>query len=518
MATERQILANQQNALKSTGPKTDEGKDKSCRNALQHGLTGAGKVMRRGDDRRLRKTLKAWREHLQPIDVLEDCLVAQAAVATVRLRRCRKKDLADLARRKHRATRRWEVRQQKARDASVELLGTEPGKAVEQLEANSFGCDWMIERWRELAGALEEPGFWDDRQAALAVRMLGKDPDTAPMNDSSLTRLRLAILAVTPDLDPDDADAFFEESTAELDPQARKEGLSKRLPDPETGRIMLFEIAQDEIARLEPLSQQLWEDQNEPERQEAEDVSLVDTTLAGARALRYENAHEMSLHRSVNLLIRLRKIESEQQTYDRWAKMRKPQGRYWDGKNWVFLGPQGVDPCGPPGGPGTDAPDAGSDLRNEPKSADTKNYSESIYNACMAGAPKANVSGSEVANPIGSEVSAPAPGNAAPCEPAAASERLRNEANSSGSSGCPENTLRRSATGVTERNQHCLGGGCGAAGRLRRSLIARQSRTGGLRRVGCLRRDAGLARLARARRPMVDALGPGDGDAATCLL
>jgi len=39
MATEKQILANQQNARLSTGPRTESGKHRSRRNAVRHGLT-----------------------------------------------------------------------------------------------------------------------------------------------------------------------------------------------------------------------------------------------------------------------------------------------------------------------------------------------------------------------------------------------------------------------------------------------------------------------------------------------
>ena len=38
MISEKQLLANQQNALKSTGPKTNEGRAISARNSLKHGL------------------------------------------------------------------------------------------------------------------------------------------------------------------------------------------------------------------------------------------------------------------------------------------------------------------------------------------------------------------------------------------------------------------------------------------------------------------------------------------------
>jgi hypothetical protein len=158
MCSEKQRLANQQNALKSTGPKTTEGKASSRRNALEHGLTGAGTVLKRNDERKFRKTLIDWRQHLQPVDVLEECLVARAALAKVRMESCVKQDFAETGKRRRRALARWDDRQRQELAQATELLETEPERAIEQLEASSVCINWMVDQWKNLGAAIEETG------------------------------------------------------------------------------------------------------------------------------------------------------------------------------------------------------------------------------------------------------------------------------------------------------------------------------------------------------------------------
>jgi hypothetical protein len=60
MATTAQILANQQNAQKSTGPRSPEGKAASAQNAAKHGLSSAFRVLQHEDQDEFDQTLTTF--------------------------------------------------------------------------------------------------------------------------------------------------------------------------------------------------------------------------------------------------------------------------------------------------------------------------------------------------------------------------------------------------------------------------------------------------------------------------
>lgn len=88
MATEKQIAANQLNALKSTGPRTEEGKDASRQNALTHGLTARKTIVladeSEADFLALREALRA---HFSTEGPLEQIFVDTLAAHLWRLQR-----------------------------------------------------------------------------------------------------------------------------------------------------------------------------------------------------------------------------------------------------------------------------------------------------------------------------------------------------------------------------------------------------------------------------------------------
>ena len=110
MATsEARIAANRANSLKSCGPKSIEGKEQSRRNALKHGLTGAGVVLPNEDAAEVGRRFAAFQDELQPSGEVGRALVYRAAVCSVRMERGVEQETAALSERIRRAEADFEA-------------------------------------------------------------------------------------------------------------------------------------------------------------------------------------------------------------------------------------------------------------------------------------------------------------------------------------------------------------------------------------------------------------------------
>ena len=85
--SEKRLQANRANAQRSTGPRTPEGKARSSRNALRHGLLARQLVIGDESPDNLRQFTESLIRRFQPADDFEFSLVADLAAATWRLRR-----------------------------------------------------------------------------------------------------------------------------------------------------------------------------------------------------------------------------------------------------------------------------------------------------------------------------------------------------------------------------------------------------------------------------------------------
>ena len=87
MSTRKQRLANKRNAQESTGPKTDEGKQRSSQNALKHGTYAIESVIPGEDPADFDEVCTEFGERYLPECPYERSLVRQMADAEWRLRR-----------------------------------------------------------------------------------------------------------------------------------------------------------------------------------------------------------------------------------------------------------------------------------------------------------------------------------------------------------------------------------------------------------------------------------------------
>jgi len=89
--SDRRLAANRENARKSTGPRTPEGKDRSRRNALKHGLLARTILLNEADPHEnpadFDHLLAALHRDLAPADSLQAILVERIAACTWRFRR-----------------------------------------------------------------------------------------------------------------------------------------------------------------------------------------------------------------------------------------------------------------------------------------------------------------------------------------------------------------------------------------------------------------------------------------------
>jgi hypothetical protein len=87
MTSDKQLRANRRNALKSTGPKTSEGKSIVKCNALKHGLLAQEVLLPNEDKVALEELGESMRAELQPAGEMENLFVKRIIASTWRLRR-----------------------------------------------------------------------------------------------------------------------------------------------------------------------------------------------------------------------------------------------------------------------------------------------------------------------------------------------------------------------------------------------------------------------------------------------
>ncbi|MHB1559698.1 MAG: hypothetical protein ACYC61_19800 [Isosphaeraceae bacterium] len=247
------VEANRRNARKSTGPRTQAGKDRSRFNAVSHGLRSKQLILPGEDPAALGARMQSWTSIIQPQDDIERYLVQRAVNVSWQLDRADRAWIARL--RTHVAEAA--INRSKAQADEVILLGrrlfwdprgpiamypfyypgigdpvlvswmpdshdpNDPARLVNRLESLAMGCAWLIDRWTDLKNLLEDGLAWQAPDRFRAIRLLGKQPLDAAEDETVLS-----IYLACATMDPEAGDPF-EDIAIEFRPGQQKRFLER---------------------------------------------------------------------------------------------------------------------------------------------------------------------------------------------------------------------------------------------------------------------------------------------------
>jgi hypothetical protein len=276
----KQLNANRQNAQKSTGPKTENGKAVSKLNALKHGLLAQTVVVRghqlKESTNEFKKLCQEFYADLNPVGPLEEMLVGQIVTAAWRLRRARSAESGEIA---LSVDTGWWQREKHNPLPLLLAMPHVPGMEalVTKLEQSAWGCRYLIYCLRDVREGVERDGELTEAALKDFKLSLRDQPDSTV---KKLEQFR----------------AWFLANPEKLEPEAlrtrHKEEVLKYLNQ------QISQIGYCEDQREER------EDAEERARQSAAVLPSADVL---EKILRYETALERQLFRAMNQLERLQR-------------------------------------------------------------------------------------------------------------------------------------------------------------------------------------------------------------------
>ncbi len=234
IVSEARLAANRKNSLRSTGPKTPEGKARSRANALKHGLCSAVVVVE--DAQAVQDRAYEWYYALKPQNRFQSWMVDEVAVLSLRIDRSERMERRQRDRGALRAELCWDDDRRLEAERVGGELARRPAETVERLRSTPTGCEWLMTRWAMLAHAADTAKAWTPDQVQLAFDLLatpaefrtgppgasidfdGRAADPTP-GPADLARREVAALRERRDraADLDDVDRSLAESDLALD-------------------------------------------------------------------------------------------------------------------------------------------------------------------------------------------------------------------------------------------------------------------------------------------------------------
>ena len=315
MTSQARLEANRRNAQKSTGPKSQEGKDAVKFNAVTHGLYAQTIVLPHEDADAYQQRLERWTADVNPRNDMEAYLVARAVKISWQLDRADAHECELLRERFRKQNGETEPlpsvpflmenlllvpREAEQRNIPLE----DPLNLVRQLEATAEGCRALLDAWTgfwSFLSAQQEtptPDLPDERLAEFhrVTRLLGYGQTEAEL---------LAVM-------DDDIRALHEIQSLLNEEAARVVG-GEPGPGPDPKR--LARVYAEAWPRVNRTYQRLTGLLNERERNEAnraDHAALAgfDHSAEGERVHRFQDRWSRALGRTLSDIQKVRKLEA----------------------------------------------------------------------------------------------------------------------------------------------------------------------------------------------------------------
>ena len=165
---------NRQNAAKSTGPTSVDGKNQSRANAFKHGFAGGGVVLGEDEIRAVDLHTGAWVKELGVTSMIKYEIIKTGVTAWVLSQSCmvRIARLSALQAKFTDAT--WDVEHEIEAWDLGQKLQRNPAKYIKKLRATKHGCQWLIGSWRDLLLVALRPGRWKPEHTERALSLRGR--------------------------------------------------------------------------------------------------------------------------------------------------------------------------------------------------------------------------------------------------------------------------------------------------------------------------------------------------------
>ena len=158
MVSERKMLANRRNALRSTGPRSQAGKEKVGLNAFRHGIYAERMLLPGESQEELKLLSMRLRAYLRPVGPVEELLAERFLAAAWRLRRLLRIETEMLVEDMEKSASRWQWQSQKGLGWEGESPTLGGAVARNMREGDTYGklqrYEYSVER--SMYGALRE--------------------------------------------------------------------------------------------------------------------------------------------------------------------------------------------------------------------------------------------------------------------------------------------------------------------------------------------------------------------------